>query len=81
MISLSWRDKNTRILIFEVYVRSVLLYRCSIWGVKFDGRGRVGIDCTGELGTFYQSFLISVLNVGHTTRKSILYMLFVKPPL
>ena len=82
LISLGWRDRSTRIEIFEAYVRSVLLYGCSVWGVtKLDGRGRVGVDCTGELETFYQSCLRSILNVGHTTRNSILYVLAGKPPL
>ena len=46
---------------------------------KLDGRGRVGVDCTGELGTFYWLCLRSILNVGHTTRNSILYILPGKP--
>ena len=48
---------------------------------KLDGRGRVGVDCTGELGTFYQSCLRSILNVVNTIRNSILYVLARKPPL
>ena len=82
LISLGWRDRSTRIALFEAYVRSVLLYGCSVWGVtKLDGKGRIGVDCTGELGTFYRSCLRSILNVSHTTRNSILYVLAGKPPL
>ena len=56
LINLGWRDGSTRIEIHEVYIRSILLYGCSIWRVtKLDSRGRVGVDCTGELGTFYRS--------------------------
>ena len=39
------------------------------------------MDCTGELGTFYRSCLRSLLNVSHTTRNSVLYVLAGKPPL
>ena len=54
LISLGWRDRSRRLALFKSYVRIVLLYGCSLWGVtKLDGRGRVGVDCTGELGTFY----------------------------
>ena len=82
LISLGWRDRSTRIALFEAYVRSVLLYGCSVWGVtKLDGKGRIGVDCTGELGTFYRLCLRSILNVIHTTQNSILYVLAGKPPL
>ena len=82
LVSLGWRDRSTRIELFEAYVRSVLLYGCSVWGVtKLDWKGRIGVDCTGELGTFYRSCLRSILNVSHTTRNSILYVLAGKPPL
>ena len=52
LVSLGWRDKSTRIALFEAYVRSVLLYDFSVWGLtKLNGKGRIGVDCTGELGT------------------------------
>ena len=47
---------------------------------KLDGRGRLGVDCTGELGTFYRLCLRSILNVDHTTRNFIMYVLALKPP-
>ena len=77
-----WRDRSIRIAFFETYVRSVLLYGCCVWGLtKLDGKGRIGVDYTGELGTFYRSCLRSILNVSHTTQNSILYLLAEKPPL
>ena len=48
---------------------------------KLDGRDRFGVDCTGVLGTFYRSCLRYLLNVSHTTRNSVLYVLAAKPPL
>ena len=82
LISLGWKDRSTRIVFFEAYVRSVLLYGCSLWGVmKLDGKGTVRVDCTRELGTFYRSYLRSLLNISHTIRNSVLYILAAKPPL
>ena len=82
LINLGWGDRSTKIAFFEAYVRSVLLYGCSVCGVtKLDWKDRIGVDCTGELGTFYRSCLRSILNVSHTTRNSILYVLAGKPPL
>ena len=39
---LGWRDRATRLILFEAYVRSVLLYGSAVWGVsRLDGLGRV----------------------------------------
>ena len=82
LISLGWRGRSIRIAFFEAYLRNVLLYGYSILGVtKLDGKGRIGVDCTRELGTFYRLCTRSILNVSHTTRNSIIYVLTGKPPL
>ena len=82
LVTLGWRDKSTKITLFEAYVRSVLLFGSAVWGVKkLDARGRIGEDATGDFGTFYRSCLRSILGVSHTTRNSILYILAGKPPL
>ena len=82
LISLDWRDRGTRIALLEAYVRSIFLYSCIVWVMtKLDGRGSVGVDCTGEHRTFYRSCMRSILNVGHTTRNFILYVLAGTPPL
>ena len=82
LISLGCRDRSTRLALFESYVRSVLLYECSVWGVtKLDRKGKTGVDCTGELWHILGSFLKSILNVNHSIRNSVLYVLSGKPPL
>ena len=82
LINLGWQDKSTRILVFESYIISVLLFSCSIWGLtKLDGKGKIGVDCTRELGTLYRFCFRSILNVSHTTWNLILYVLAGKPPL
>ena len=80
LVTLGWRDKSTKIALFEAYVRSMLLFGSAIRGVKkLDMRGYIGEDATGEFGTFYGSCLYSILGVSHTTRNSILYILAGKP--
>ena len=37
LVTLGWRDKRTKITLFEAYVRSVLLFGSAIWGVKNTG--------------------------------------------
>ena len=56
LVSLVWRNREVLELhFFEAYVRIVLLYGCSVWGVtKLDGKGRISVDCTRDLGTFYR---------------------------
>ena len=34
LVTLGWRDKSTKITLFEAYVRSVLLFGSAIWGGK-----------------------------------------------
>ena len=46
--SLGWRDRATRLLLFEVYVRSTLLYGGAVWGPTFLPRsGDLTHDWTG----------------------------------
>ena len=46
--SLGWRDRATRLLLFEVYVRSTLLYGGAVWGPAFLPRsGNMTRDWTG----------------------------------
>ena len=64
LISLGWRDRRIKIALFETYVKSVFLYGCSVWGLtKLAGKGRIGVNCTRELGTFHRSYLRSILNI------------------
>ena len=81
LVALGWRDKSTKIALFEAYVKSVLLFGSAIWGVKkLDAGSSIGEDATGEFGTFYRSCLHSILGVSHTTINSILYILAGKLP-
>lgn len=80
--ALGWRDRATRLVLFEAYVRSVLLYGAPVWGVSIlDERGRVGEDRTGPLGVFYRACLRNLLDVGREVRNELLYVLAVRPPL
>ena len=50
-----WRDRATRLLLLDVYVRSSLLYGAATWGVHL-----VAVDCaltrdhSGTIGVFLQ---------------------------
>ena len=53
-----------------------------MWGVSvLDERGRIGVDCTGQLGVFYRSCLRRLMDLGTKVRNAILYILTAKPPL
>ncbi len=32
LVARGWQDRATRLALFDAYVRSVLLYGCSVWG-------------------------------------------------
>lgn len=54
-----------RLVLFQAYVSSVLLYRCAAWGSnKSDKYGRLDVDVTEPFGMFYQSCLRSLMGVG-----------------
>lgn len=62
---LSWEDRATRLVLFEVYAGSVLLYGCAVWGSKtLNENGRLDTDVTRPFGTFYRSSLRSLMGVG-----------------
>ena len=69
-------------MLFEAFVRSVLLFGGAVWGPSIlDPRGRVGVDATGQLGTFYRGCLRALVDVGREVRNAVLYVLCAKPPL
>ena len=35
LISRGWQDRATRLVLYDVFVRSVLLYGCTVWGTTF----------------------------------------------
>lgn len=79
---LGWKDRATRLVLFEPYVCSALLYGCAVWGShKLDRHGRFEIDATGPFGTFYRSSLRSLMGVDRDMRNDILYVFTTKPPL
>ena len=53
-----------------------------MWGTSIlDPRGRMGVDVTGHLGSFYRGCLRALLDVGREVRNAVLYVLCAKPPL
>ena len=79
---LGWRDRATRLLLFDTYVCSSLLYGCPVWGMEFLWRdGGLAVDTTGPFGVFYRRCLRSLMGLPHTLRNEVLYILSGRPPL
>ena len=69
-------------MLFEAFVRSVLLFGGAVWGPSIlCPRGCVGVDVSGQLGTFYRGCLRALVDVGREVRNAVLYVLCAKPPL
>ena len=80
--ALQWKDRGTKLALYETYVRSVLLYGSPLWGVqRLDKKLRVGEDLTKDLGNFYRSCMRSILQVKRDIRNSLLYVIAAKHPL
>ena len=77
--ALQWRDRGTKLTLFESYLYSVMLFGSALWGVtKLDGKARIGVDCTGELCPFYKSCTRSLLRVARDFRDLLLYVIAAK---
>ena len=80
--SLGWRDRATRLLLFDVYVHSTLLYGGAVWGPAFLPRsGDLSHDWMGSLGVFYRRCLRSIMGLAASTRNEIVYVLSGRAPL
>ena len=72
----------TRLLLFDVYVRTSLLYGGPVWGMAYlPSSGDLGRDCMGRMGVFYRRCLRSLLGVSRSTRNEVLYVLSGRGPL
>ena len=82
LTSLGWRDRATRLLLFDTYVRTCLLYGCPVWGMEFLWRdGDLGRDTTGAFGVFYRRCLCALMGFPFHVRNKVLYVLSGRPPL
>ena len=80
--SLGWRDRATRLLLLEAYVRSCLLFGSSVWGVEFLGSSpSVATASLGSLDVFYRRTLRSMMGLPATLRNELVYVLTGRFPL
>ena len=82
LVSRGWRDRATRLLLFEVFVRSCLPYGAGVWGVALlPASGSLREDMTGQFGVFYRRCLRALLGVHGHLRSEIVYVLSARLPL
>ena len=60
-----WRDRSTRLILFDTFVKTCLLYRCGLWGgFVLPASGRLVFEKDREpLAVFYRRCLRSLLGV------------------
>ena len=79
---LGWWDQATRLLLFDTYVCTCLLYGCPVWGMEFLWRdGDLGRDTAGAFGVFYQRCLRTLMGFPFNVCNEVLYILSSRPPL
>ena len=79
--SLGWRDRGTPLLLFDTYVCTTLLYGGPVWSMEFRWQvGGLAVDTMGPFGVLYRRCLRSLMNLPHTLRKEVLYVLSGRPP-
>ena len=81
LVARGWRDRATRLLLFDTYVRSSLLYGAAVWGsYLLHPSCTISVDCTGKMGSFYRGALRTLLGVGRI-RNEVVYILSGRYPL
>lgn len=81
MVSRGWRDRATRLLLYDTYVKSSLLYGAAVWGSHvLPPSCSLLEDRTGKLGTTYRGALRALLGVGRI-RNEVVYVLSGRFPL
>lgn len=81
LVQRGWRDRATRLLLFDTYVKTGLLYGCALWGMHvMPAPVSLTRDCTERLGTFYRGSLRALLGVSRV-RNEIVYVLSGRVPL
>ena len=81
MVSRGWQDRATRLLLFDTYVKSCLLYGAAVWGsYLLPSSCSLEVDCTAKFGSFYRGALRSLLGIGKV-RNEIVYILSGRLPL
>ena len=76
LLFLGWQDCATRLLLFDVFVRTSLLYGVPVWGMAYlPQHGGVEWDWMGWLGVFYWRCLHTLLGVSRATYNEVLYVL------
>ena len=71
-----------RLLLFDVYVRTSLLYGGPVWGMAYlPALGDLAWDCMGHMGVFYRRCLRSLLGLSRNTCNEVLYVLSGRGPL
>ena len=77
LVSKGWQDRATRLVLFDAYVRSVLLYGSTVWENYFvqGDTGELVVGPSEELGIFYRRCLRTLLGVGSHVRNEVVYAL------
>ena len=82
LVQKGWRDKATRLLLFDTFVKTCLLYGVAVWGSGVLARdGDMGVDQTRELGAFYCGALRCIMGAHCSVHNEILYILCGRWPL
>ena len=80
--SLGWCDHATRLLQYDIYVCTCLLYGGALWGMAFlSPDGDLVQDCMGAFGVFHRRCLWALMGVSHLFRNDILYVVSERVPL
>ncbi len=81
LVQHGWRDRATRLVLFDTFVKTTLLFGTAVWGSHvLPSTCQLSRDATGPLGVLYRGALRALLGVGKL-RNEIVYVLSGRLPL
>ena len=77
LVTKGWQDRATCLVLYDAYMRSVLLCGCVVWGNTFvkPTSGEPVVGSTDELGIFYRRCLRTLLGVSPHVHNKVVYAL------
>ena len=82
LTKLGFKDKRTKLILYDCYVRSVLLFGSNVWGTfLLSDTLPIIKDKEGKFGVFHRKCLRQMVGIPKYVRNEVVYLLCVSTPL
>ena len=76
LAKLGFKDKRTKLILYDCYVRSILLFGSNIWGTRLLANNiPLHLDKEGKFGVFHRKCLRQLVELPRYVRNEVVYLL------